>query len=208
MLHRNLLPASAFRARWGPSLVPFPGDRGQARSKSSSDAPRDGNPSIFRSLFPEKANLQTPTGKSKPGNAEEVSRKLRPDANGDGDSEGQPNDSISRQLFRNKGTKGGLGVKGDVAGGPARVPSQLEHNAPRAQKGSRASVQNSASAEEKHIAPGDRRGSQDVEEQQERRALLTISPLSKSLLESDFYRIGPQGKHMDGWNVSSIKRGT
>ncbi len=36
---------------------------------------------------------------------------------------------------------------------------------------------------------------------------LTISPLSPSLVESDFYRIGPQGKHVDGWN-GLIKQGT
>ena len=37
-------------------------------------------------------------------------------------------------------------------------------------------------------------------------AVLVLSQVSKSLVDSDFYRIGPQGKHMDGWNAS-IKRG-
>jgi hypothetical protein len=37
--------------------------------------------------------------------------------------------------------------------------------------------------------------------------VVVLAGVSKSLLESDFYRIGPQGKHLDGWN-GSIKKGT
>jgi hypothetical protein len=35
--------------------------------------------------------------------------------------------------------------------------------------------------------------------------VLVLTNVSKSLLESDFFRIGPQGKHLEGWN-GSIKK--
>ncbi|OLN88096.1 hypothetical protein CCHL11_00505 [Colletotrichum chlorophyti] len=39
----------------------------------------------------------------------------------------------------------------------------------------------------------------------ERSAMLVLSNASTNLLESDFYRIGPQGHHLDGWSASIRK---
>ncbi|KAK1720816.1 hypothetical protein BDP67DRAFT_593855 [Colletotrichum lupini] len=39
----------------------------------------------------------------------------------------------------------------------------------------------------------------------ERSAMLILSNASPNLMESDFYRIGPQGQHLDGWSASITK---
>ncbi|KAK1699780.1 hypothetical protein BDP55DRAFT_644835 [Colletotrichum godetiae] len=39
----------------------------------------------------------------------------------------------------------------------------------------------------------------------ERPAMLILSNASPNLLETDFYRIGPQGQHLDGWSASIRK---
>ncbi|KAK1729194.1 uncharacterized protein BDZ83DRAFT_607063 [Colletotrichum acutatum] len=39
----------------------------------------------------------------------------------------------------------------------------------------------------------------------ERSAMLILSNASPNLMETDFYRIGPQGQHLDGWSASITK---
>ncbi|WYZ45346.1 hypothetical protein EsH8_VIII_000662 [Colletotrichum jinshuiense] len=45
----------------------------------------------------------------------------------------------------------------------------------------------------------------DTQQEPTRSAMLVLSNTSPNLLESDFYRIGPQGQHLDGWSASIRK---
>ncbi|KAH0433581.1 hypothetical protein CcaCcLH18_05753 [Colletotrichum camelliae] len=68
-------------------------------------------------------------------------------------------------------------------------------------------------AEDRHVNHGDLqawidslpRGDSAGPADKEKSSLLILSNASANLGESDFYRVGPQGQHLDGWGVSISK---
>ncbi|KAL3304299.1 hypothetical protein RB213_013463 [Colletotrichum asianum] len=67
-------------------------------------------------------------------------------------------------------------------------------------------------AEERHVNHGDLQAWVDSlprgdsgPADKEQSSLLILSNASTNLSESDFYRVGPQGQHLDGWGVSISK---
>ena len=187
MLARRLLTPQSVLPQWDTAVRPaatsvpaslHTGEHPRRSKGTQSPAARaSGSTSLYKKLFPE-ADLR-PKKPAKPPKRDNLS------------SRGPSRTSIIRDL-----------KKWDWKGEPRPFRSKnLEEQTPLFEE------RPIPKQEEERKAGLDSVSCSEEQESYNGPSVLVLSTASKSLLESDFYRLGRQAKHLDGW-ASGIVKGT